>query len=349
MRFEPTTSPQVGTTPGVASACRFNLEQGPLAGRAFTALLFICQNPCCPCGVVGFDCRDEVAAGATTPSRPLPPPVQFDLDVFKRTLSPRKQSDPEGLALGKAFVAEAKTEPWEWLQKQFMSVKAWHMRTMDLDSLHAEFPPEVLAGDGSMVGYAEVFPWSDAFVFARNDGEWLVADQYCVAPGCKCTETVLVFCQPAAPCEQADEPPRGAPALRFNYVSGKSELIEVQPGGPPVATLMQGLRAAHPDLVDTLRQRHQQLHRLARRLLPKSRSRARRRAADAAELGFEPHHEAAPSPAPAVRAAPKVGRNDPCPCGSGRKYKKCCGRPRSRRVDRGEWKAANTRETVQTQ
>jgi hypothetical protein len=25
-----------------------------------------------------------------------------------------------------------------------------------------------------------------------------------------------------------------------------------------------------------------------------------------------------------VRQGPKVGRNDPCPCGSGRKYKKCC-------------------------
>ncbi len=24
------------------------------------------------------------------------------------------------------------------------------------------------------------------------------------------------------------------------------------------------------------------------------------------------------------RAVPKVGRNDPCPCGSGKKYKKCC-------------------------
>ncbi|MCP8321802.1 MAG: SEC-C domain-containing protein, partial [archaeon] len=22
----------------------------------------------------------------------------------------------------------------------------------------------------------------------------------------------------------------------------------------------------------------------------------------------------------------KIGRNDPCPCGSGKKYKKCCGR-----------------------
>lgn len=26
-----------------------------------------------------------------------------------------------------------------------------------------------------------------------------------------------------------------------------------------------------------------------------------------------------------VRASSKVGRNDPCPCGSGKKYKKCCG------------------------
>jgi uncharacterized protein YecA (UPF0149 family) len=24
-----------------------------------------------------------------------------------------------------------------------------------------------------------------------------------------------------------------------------------------------------------------------------------------------------------ARAGPRVGRNDPCPCGSGKKYKKC--------------------------
>ena len=27
-----------------------------------------------------------------------------------------------------------------------------------------------------------------------------------------------------------------------------------------------------------------------------------------------------------VRKAAEIGRNDPCPCGSGKKYKKCCGR-----------------------
>jgi SWIM/SEC-C metal-binding protein len=31
-------------------------------------------------------------------------------------------------------------------------------------------------------------------------------------------------------------------------------------------------------------------------------------------------------PSTLKRAEPKVGRNDPCPCGSGKKYKKCCGR-----------------------
>ena len=30
------------------------------------------------------------------------------------------------------------------------------------------------------------------------------------------------------------------------------------------------------------------------------------------------------NPEPVRRESPKVGRNDPCPCGSGKKYKKCC-------------------------
>ncbi len=33
------------------------------------------------------------------------------------------------------------------------------------------------------------------------------------------------------------------------------------------------------------------------------------------------HHHVAPF----QRSAPKVGRNDDCPCGSGKKFKKCCG------------------------
>jgi preprotein translocase subunit SecA len=39
----------------------------------------------------------------------------------------------------------------------------------------------------------------------------------------------------------------------------------------------------------------------------------------------QPQGEAAVATKPIVRNTPKVGRNDDCPCGSGKKYKKCCG------------------------
>ncbi|WP_006748108.1 UPF0149 family protein [Thioalkalivibrio paradoxus] len=41
-------------------------------------------------------------------------------------------------------------------------------------------------------------------------------------------------------------------------------------------------------------------------------------------LGWENETLPLPFDTPYVREHPKVGRNDPCPCGSGRKYKKCC-------------------------
>lgn len=42
--------------------------------------------------------------------------------------------------------------------------------------------------------------------------------------------------------------------------------------------------------------------------------------------GPAPARETPVSPVQVIRSAPKVGRNDPCPCGSGKKYKNCHGR-----------------------
>jgi preprotein translocase subunit SecA len=62
----------------------------------------------------------------------------------------------------------------------------------------------------------------------------------------------------------------------------------------------------------------------------------KQRQAEAAKLVSKPVHEqpvaeasepvAADAKAPVTRTAPKVGRNDPCPCGSGLKYKACHGK-----------------------
>jgi preprotein translocase subunit SecA len=45
-----------------------------------------------------------------------------------------------------------------------------------------------------------------------------------------------------------------------------------------------------------------------------------------AELDEVPAAKPQDSRTPIKLSHPKVGRNDPCPCGSGKKYKKCCGR-----------------------
>ena len=52
-----------------------------------------------------------------------------------------------------------------------------------------------------------------------------------------------------------------------------------------------------------------------------------RKSADRSDSeGFSP-------PIPIVEQSPKIGRNDPCPCGSGRKYKKCCGGVKKASID----------------
>jgi preprotein translocase subunit SecA len=46
----------------------------------------------------------------------------------------------------------------------------------------------------------------------------------------------------------------------------------------------------------------------------------------AGHAGGSPAGEGGGAPATVRRDQPKVGRNDPCPCGSGKKFKQCCGR-----------------------
>ena len=49
--------------------------------------------------------------------------------------------------------------------------------------------------------------------------------------------------------------------------------------------------------------------------------------AQASQNAAKPHvTDSAMKTTTVVRTTPKIGRNDPCPCGSGKKYKNCCGR-----------------------
>ncbi len=59
-------------------------------------------------------------------------------------------------------------------------------------------------------------------------------------------------------------------------------------------------------------------------LMPAQSEERRSEVAKVTSEGFE-GSQPKPKKRPQVRKAPKIGPNDPCPCGSGKKYKKCCG------------------------
>lgn len=88
-----------------------------------------------------------------------------------------------------------------------------------------------------------------------------------------------------------------------------------------ITRITSHVQVSRPEEVDELeRQRREALER------EKAAAASRH---EAPELENEDQPLAAAAPAgdsrPVRREGPKVGRNDPCPCGSGKKYKQCCG------------------------
>ncbi|MCX6878929.1 MAG: SEC-C metal-binding domain-containing protein [Verrucomicrobia bacterium] len=111
----------------------------------------------------------------------------------------------------------------------------------------------------------------------------------------------------------------------FDCQTGKARVESALPECPPVVRLPSALREAQPSLGQDLRQRHGQMRRLGRRLIGKSRRRSKRRfpylwGRDSAAAESSP-----PQPGAGGPWSPVALRNDPCPRGSGRKFKQCCG------------------------
>lgn len=151
---------------------------------------------------------------------------------------------------------------------------------------------------------SDMVAWDEAMVGVRQDvfrvGEHVYAaiDHYCASEGCSCGEVLVDFA------------PVG--------VRGTA-LPTLLPGA--VRVYKHGEATVEPEHEEH-RERLEQLWSAFQKRHPRYRDRFARRAAVMQSLAGRivgaPHAEVA-------RRAAKVGRNDPCPCGSGKKYKKCCG------------------------
>lgn len=141
----------------------------------------------------------------------------------------------------------------------------------------------------------EMVAWDDVCTGVRQDYYVLeggrlyeAAEMYCPVPDCECGEVVVAF---------ETRVPRGAPPPGGVIVqrSGATKLEPSKNGRDRLEQLWDAFRKRHPRYLARFACRYPTIKSIGARIVARPAAEAR-----------------------------KVGRNDPCPCGSGKKYKHCC-------------------------
>lgn len=147
---------------------------------------------------------------------------------------------------------------------------------------------------GELIFYAEVFGTEKLFKMRSGDHKYIVFDSYCVVPDCDCTETRLSFTKETEKSSTDEDF-----SFTFDYKNGKvKDRFNIS---------SQALKEIPNEFTNEmgkiLEERHKELkEKLEPYIINKIENFKKK----------------------SVFRNRKVGRNEPCPCGSGKKYKKCC-------------------------
>jgi len=200
----------------------------------------------------------------------------------------------------------------------------WHQRALDhadKQLKHTLFDAELshYAKRGAMVGYHEIVPgiskdktqttFTAGISMVHRNAHWLIFDMYCSEPKCQCSDQLLAFHS----VEYEHGLPKAKNVAAIDYkLKNDYEIREIHDSAftPGQADdLIKAWINHKPAWLtdDEIKSRSSQVKMVTARTWQKQ-------AATAKELGLETGF-----------SAPVMSRNSLCPCGSGKKYKRCCG------------------------
>lgn len=271
----------------------------------YMSFMGICSNPHCPCRDVRFYIDKKFESNQISKSNSL---YHFYVDLFKRKYSKiniTENTSWQSRKLAKKFIKNLTKDDWEKLGDEFFNFK---YRLVDnFNPEHSEFefhfPWQAVEEEHFMIGYREIFPFARDETIEDEKFRYLIDDQYCLDPKCSCRSAAITF----MPFKKNGPPlsPRNHISIRYAYQKNTYEKIFNVPDKFDLKKLVSLLLNSISGYPDILRIRHEKL----KRLYGKCRPKINKQISMAANSKNE-----------------KVGRNDPCPCGSGKKYKHCCGR-----------------------
>ncbi|MBK1724612.1 SEC-C metal-binding domain-containing protein [Thiocystis violacea] len=293
---------EIKTPAGSRFAVAFPPDSGELAGQSYHLGFSFCDNPVCRCGAIHVGLLPEpldLGADADRAER-LAPSFEFDIDVQKRELDAEgSRQAGVGPRIGAAFVDALSAEDWTLLTRIFHAHKRRVTEETPDDEIKANFDADGIERDFTLVRFHEVLPYAELQFIEIEGRHFQLEELYCVKSDCACTDVLLVLLELVAPSEATD-PVRDAPAIFFDYRT-KSWRIDT-PGEEDPRFLRRIAADLKTDTYASLfRRNHARLKALYR--------------------GYQARN---PRRVLRIPARQSVGRNDPCPCGSGKKYKKCC-------------------------
>ena len=266
-------------------------NEEPAEGLALVA--GICDNPECSCELCHLSGYRLERTSSDRATRGKDVAFRARLDLGTGELS-----SPDGGPVDPAFAwtTEALTDDYrDWMRERFRRVKGQN-DPAQLD-LQLAGHLEEYAG-GWLATYCEVYPHDWDLRMLLDGAVYWVHDSYCLNPTCTCRDVRLDFFDTHNP-----EPVGGVAVAVGAWREAKVE-------GGSLAHRLWKTFIGESGRKAKLRERFRKMRLAAQRV---------------GEL-----HETERPPEPARREGRKVGRNEPCPCGSGRKHKRCCGRPGAR-------------------
>lgn len=277
----------------------YTFKSGKEKGTKYFFGAEVCNSPLCICTDLTLFFYDDESCEAKQ---------EYKHKVVIDISGPTKQTDghnltDEDLKFADDLIEDFDGEDRKFMVNTFCFLKAKLTEDADLKDFQVDFPEE--ASNGGMVGYDEIFPFGEDFVIMVNGYNLWAQDQHCVLPRCKCTELALHI---MLKVKRDGQHFIGEEFITVKYDYKKNSWKEVDRSG------LEGV--SEKECINSLIEKY---NNITTRLLRRD-SQIKQLYKNSQKIARLEMKSLVPDD------TSSIGRNDPCTCGSGKKYKKCCGK-----------------------
>jgi hypothetical protein len=261
----------------------------------YECIISACENPVCTCGSVYLELIPVQSQNDHL--HPIPA-RKVSIDIERRILERKgKGKTPiDDMDFARLILSELDEYDFTLLYSRMFQFKNTITESSSIDSFDACFDYDKVECDGLMSAYNEVLPYADQLCIIFDDKRYLLFDNYCLLPKCSCTNATLSIIS----VDSNGKPSEELCSVSLNYRKRQWKQVEKFLISFPLETLKSAIEAQIPDIYDRLLARHIKIKAIYAHC-----KKRHFRLKTSIEL-------------------PRVGRNAPCPCGSGKKFKKCC-------------------------